>query len=241
MTLADAREELLAQARLDVNLYKGLTLTEEGNYVEEAAGATDLISRACIWWSKLTYCNYDDSVSLTLTVNQTTPYDCRDLDVVSKRILRPRTVTINGTTLTRRDGLEYGLWTYAEFQRHYPTYRTDSSGQPRIAVWLPGDKLRLYPKTDSAYTSYIEGWTIPDDLVNGEDDNEELPVPSEDHQAVVRLAVSFGTLPNASEEEAWRRMSANDNWWREQAERRSRENRNAFLGRKTRGSCPDWR
>jgi len=242
MTLEEARTDLILQANQDLSLYKGLTLDGDGNPVEEAVGATDLLSRACIWWSELTYCNYDDSVDLTLTVNQTTPYDCRDLNVVSKRILQPRTVIINDHPLTRRDGRQYGLWTFPELQRDCSQWRLAEATTPRVAIWLPGGKLRLWPKTDDAYTgkNFIEAWTIPDDLEQGSDDSVELPVPSEDHLSIVRLALVLGTLPGLSGQEAWQRAGANDASWREQAERKKRANINAFLGRRPRGSQADW-
>lgn len=241
MTLSEAREDLLAQSRLDVDLYKGVELDADGNQILEAEGATDLLSKACVWWAKQTYCSYEPSVTWTLAVGTAT-YDGRDRDIFSKRILRPRTVTINGTTLRRRDGRQYGLWTMEEFQRYYPEFRTASNDVPYLAVWLPTNKFILHNPPAALYagTNFVEGWTIPDALVNGADDNVELPVPEEDHPAVVRLAIAFGSLPNISEQEAWARMQANDVWWKDQAERRKRENLNAFLGRRPRGSRPDW-
>ena len=241
MTLEEAREDLLLQAKLDVDLYKGVEIDSEGNYREESEGATDLISRACIWWSKLTYCNYDPSVTLTLTIGTDT-YDCRNRNLVSAKVLKPRIVVINDSTLYRCDGRQYGLWTMAELQRFHPSWRTYDDGLPSRAVWLPTNKLLLSVPPAGVYTgkNYIEAWTLPDPLVQGEDDGSELPVPEEDHQSIIRLALEFGTLPNASEEEAWRRINGNASWWREQAERRKRENLNAFLGRRPRGKAADW-
>jgi hypothetical protein len=241
MTLAEARADLLNQSNLDVDLYTGVEIDPEGNQIEESSGATALLSRACVWWSKLTYCNYEASASLTLTVDKTTPYDCRSSSVVSKRILKPRTVVINDSILYRRDGREHGLWTMGELQRAYPSWRTAASKQPSVAIWLPNNKLQLWPPTDDLYTgkNFIEGWILPDEITV-EDDDEELPVPEEDHMSVIRLALVFGTLPNLSEAEAWQRAAGNDAWWREQAERRKRENLTSFLGRKPRGEGADW-
>lgn len=241
MTLAQAREDLLAQDTYDPALYKGATLDSEGNPVEDAEALTDLISKACIWWASLTYCCEDDNVALTLVVDQTTPYNCRSLSVVGKRILEPRIVIINDTPLWRRDGREYGLWTQTELERGYDKWRTASSAQPRIAVWKADGTLRLWPKTDALYTgkNFIGGWTIPTDLVNGADDDVELPVPVEDHSAIVRLALDYGTLPQM---EAGRadKMFRNEQWWREQAERKRMKNKNDFLGRKARGGATSW-
>lgn len=232
---------MLAQARLDLDLYSGFTLDGDGNEVEEATGATELLSRACVWWSKLTYCNYDPNVSLVLTIG-TDSYSCRDRTLVSARVFKPRVVVINDIPLIRRDGREYGLWTMSELQRERPKWRTMSDGTPDIAVWLPNNKLLLSAPPSAVYTgkNFIEAWTIPDELVAGEDDNDELPAPEEDHQAIIRMALAFGTFPNLSEASAWQRMAGNDAWWREQAERRKRENLTAFLGRKTRGAAADW-
>jgi hypothetical protein len=241
MTLQEAREDLVSQARPDTLLYKGMSLDNEGNEVADADALTDLISRACIWYAKETYCCYQHSISFVLTAG-TAEYDGRSRTIFGARILRPRTVTINGSTLVRRDGKQYGLWTIAELQRERPAFRTLGNAVPTIAVWLHTNKLYLSAPPDGAYTglNFVEGWTIPDVLVNGQDDDEELPVPEEDQPAVIRLALAFGALPNVAENEAWTRLQANDLWWRAHAEKRRRENLNAFLGRRPRGAEADW-
>ena len=240
MTLEEARADILAQARLDVDLYTGVTIDAEGNEIEEAEGLTDLIDRAVTWWAKLTYCCYEPSTSFVLTIGTDT-YSGRDRSIFGARILKPRTVVINSSILYRRDGKNYGLWTMEELQRYYPSWRTAADAQSSIAIWLPTNKLMLYPPPDAAYTglNFVEGWVIPDTLTEA-DDTEELPVPEEDHSAIVRLALAFGSLSNVSEGEAWQRIAGNDAFWREHAERRKRENLNSFLGRKTRGGNPDW-
>lgn len=240
MTLEEARDELIAQAKLDVDLYKGVELDAEGNAIEEAVGATDLISRACNIWARETFSNYVDSNALTL-VASTDTYDCRSSSVVYK-VLKPRIVVINDSPLYRRDGLEQGLWSLSELERHRENYRLIDDGVPSIAVWLPGFKLLLSAPPAEAYTgkNFISGWTVPDDLVEGSDDAEELPVPEDDHFAVVRLAVVLGTMPVASEGAAFQRLSMHDSYWRDHAERRKRENVSAFLGRRPRGSRADW-
>lgn len=240
MTLAEAREDLLAQDNYDPALYKGTEYDAEGNLVEEAVGLTKLISDACVWWSELTYCNYNLNIALTLTIGED-EYDGRSRSVVSAKVLEPRILIVNDTHLIRADGKEYGLWTMAELARCRPNWRTVDDAQPDIAVWLPGNKLLLSAPPVAVYTgkNFIEGWTVPDDLVAGEDDDAQLPVPAEDHPSIVRLALDYGTLPQM-EASRDNRMFRNEQWWREQAERKRTKNKNAFLGRKTRGGSPGW-
>lgn len=241
MTLAEAREDLLAQARLDLDLYKGLDVDSEGNAVVEAEGLTDLISRACVWWAKLTYCNYEPSVSMVLTVS-TSEYDGRDRTIFGARILKPRVVVVNDAPLYRADGRDHGLWTMGELQHYFPTWRLAGTDTPTVAIWLPSNTLKLWATPDAAYTgkNFVEAWTIPDELTIATDENSELPVPEEDHMSVLRLAMAFGAMPGASEPAAWQRIAGHDAWWRDQAERRKRENLATFLGRKPRGAAADW-
>lgn len=239
MTLEEAREDLIAQDSYDPSLYKGVAYDPEGNQVEEAAGLTKLISDACTWWAKLTYCSYETSITFVLEVGEPV-YDGRDRTIFGAKILKPRIVVINDYPLTRRDGRQFGLWTPAELQRIHPTFRTAGNARPSVAVWLPGDKLRLFAPPDAAYTgkNFVEGWTIPDELTEA-DDGEELPIPEEDHAAIVRLALDYGSLPQTDQTRQGRQFK-NEAWWREQADRRKRENITTILGRKTRGEAADW-
>ncbi len=242
MTLAEARADLIAQTALDVDLFKGVTVNSEGNTVEEATGATELINRACVWWATLTQWSYDPAVTLTLSTGLTaitSKYNCRSTSVVGKRILKPRFVFINGNPLYDPYGKQ-GLWTLADLTKEHPQWRDETATTPRRAVWLPTNYLLLNGPTDSAYTSYIEGWTLPDTLVVGQDDDTQLSAPEEDHSAIVRLAIAFGSMPMVSESEAWQRISAMDGFWRDAADRRKRESMSVFLGTRPRGANPDW-
>lgn len=239
MTVNEAKADLLAQDTYDPTLYKGVEYDAEGNQIEEGDGLRELLSDACVWWSKLTYCSYETSISMILEVGEPV-YDGRDRTIFSAKILKPRSVIINDYPLYRRDGREVGLWTASELQRLYPSFRTAGNATPSLAVWLPGDKLRLYAPPDALYTgkNFVEGWTIPDALTAADDD-DELPVPEEDHHAIVRLALDYGSLPQMDSTRETRQFR-NESWWREQADRRKRENVTAILGRKTRGSAADW-
>lgn len=238
MTLQEAKTDLVAQANVDLDLYKGLAYDGEGNAIEDSEALTDLISRACEWWAKLTYCRYNPKVELTLTIG-TDKYSLRDTTIVSERVFDVKFVTINDVMLCRRDG-KYGLWSFDDFERDYPSWKIASDSTPTVACQL-GTDLWLYPPPASAYASanFISGFTLPDVLTSA-DETSQLPVPEEDHPAIIRLAAAFGSLPAVSAESAWQRMAANDAWWKDHAERRKRENLNIYLGRQPRGSRADW-
>lgn len=239
MTLQEAKTDLVAQSNVDLDLYIGVEYDGEGNAIEDADGLTDLISRACEWWTKLTYCRYNPKVELTLTIG-TDKYSLRDTAIVSERVFDARTVTINDVILLRRDGRDYGLWNFSDFQRDYPTWKTDADGKPFLACQV-GTDLWLYKAPEAIYSgkNFVDGFTLPDVLTSADETNQ-LPVPEEDHSAIIRLAAAFGSLPSVSSESAWQRMAANEAWWKEHAERRKRENLNIFLGRQPRGSRADW-
>ena len=242
MTLAEARADLIAQDDYDPSLYLGREYDAEGNQVEEAVGLTRLISHACQWWASLTFCNFNPKIALTLTIGED-KYDCRDRDLVGAKVLRPKLVIINDTVLYRRDRRRYGLWTLDELEHERSNWRLSDDGTPDIAVWLPSNELLLSVPPSAIYTgkNFIAGWTIPDALVAGSGDDTQLPIMAEeDHPAIVRLALDYGSTPT-TEQSKGPRMFKNENFWREQAQRKAQKNMGAVLGRKPRGSrASEW-
>jgi hypothetical protein len=224
MTLQEARADLIAQDAYDPSLYKGTEYDAEGNQVEEAVGLTRLISDACVWWAMLTYCNEDPRISMVLTAG-TSEYDGENSAVFSKRILKPRFVVVNDNLLYRRDGRRPGFWTLDELEYYREGWREWSNDEPTAAVWLNSGKLLLSAPPASAYTgnNFVSAWTLPDELEAGADDDAQLPVPRRDHPAIVRLALDYGTLPQAEGSKESRQFR-NESWWREQAQRRKAEN-----------------
>lgn len=243
MTLAEARADLIAQATLDLDLYMGITLDAEGNAIEEATGTTELITRACHWWQRLTLCSHYVDTALTLTIGDDT-YEVFDRTVLSRRVFKPTKIMVNGTYFYRRDRKKHGFWTMEELSRFRPAWRDMDNGTPDIAVFHGNRQIILSAPPSGVYTgtNFLEGFTLIDDLVSGQDDDDELPGAPDDHPYIVQRAVVIGSVASLTEAMAGRRLADHNQAVREMAKRRKQENLSEIMGHSPRGSgaAGDW-
>lgn len=190
LTLANMRTQLSSM------------LTDLDNFHGESPSAsqlTDLINYGIREVSQEIY-QIDPSITLTLTADQQT-YDLRDVTapaVVSRKVLEPLVVIINGNPLWNAARSRYGLWSLGELQRYRPSWRADSSGTPTIAAFHDRT-LYLHAKPNAAVVSggsnYIMGRYLAADMVNSSDDNNYPDIPEELHEAVVKVAAIFAAEP----------------------------------------------
>lgn len=168
---------------------------------------------------------YDPSIVLTLTADQST-YNIRDTAVVSKKVLRPYAVVINGVTLQNARGTEYGVWSLTELENFNRSWRTDSSGTPTKAVHYP-QHLVLHPKPSAGVVSggnnFIAGTYMPVDLTTS-DTAVDGGIPEELHPALAFCAAAYAAVPNASEAEAWQRLTAYNAEWQNRLDDARRDN-----------------
>jgi hypothetical protein len=220
------------------------------NYVSAAptdAELTAQVNWAIRLFSKRTFCNFDPEITFTLTAD-TALYDCRDVSapaVVSRKVLLPLFVTINGTVLRDFSGRAPGLWSFNQLLRTNPMYQTEDSGRPTRAVWLPGNKMLLSAPPDAGVVSdgdnYIAGAYLAADMANGTDDSNSPDIPEEYHEILAYLAAVKAGMPRATEESAWRAISTYDaEAWRE-ISAMAEDNHNRLMGKTTgRGADNEW-
>lgn len=153
----------------------------------------------------------DPSITLTLTA-ETGSYNLRSSSVVSRKVIEPVVVVINGNPLWAASRKKYGMWTMTEIQDPNigtSKWRDTSSGTCTRAVVMDRT-LYLWPKPNAAVVSdgsnYIMGQYLAADLVDGVDDDSSPDLPEEVHEAVVRLAAIFASDPSVSESEAIARI-----------------------------------
>lgn len=231
MTLTEIRDQITGFTEFDLDNYLGRNPTPD-----EMTGLVNWAIRA---FSKKTRCNYSTQITMTLEANDS-ELDCRDLTNVTKKVLEPRRVTINGSCLRNRYG-DYGLWSLSDIEECYPSYQTYDAAQPVRAAWLPNNKLLLSPKVDQAYSnSFISGWYLAADLVTGTDDSNSPDIPEEYHEVLSYLAAYYAATPNSSEQEGWARLGEFKSNWMEAVDELERKSRNLIMGGTKRGSKADW-
>jgi len=193
--------------------------------------------------SKLIF-QYDPKITLTLTADQAS-YDLRNTSVVSRKVIRPYAVIINGNMLWNAAYTERGLWTLQELERMIPSWRTDSSGTPTKGVYYGNQKLLLHPAPTTAVVNagdnYISGQYLAADMTTAQ--LASTPdIPEELHEAIAFCAAARLALPNLSEAEAWQRITAFNAEWRSMADDMRRENMRAIQswGSTTGNITPDF-
>ena len=142
-------------------------------------------------------------------------YNLRDITtpVIGAKIIRPALVYINRRPLYDASGRDYGLWSYDELARIYPTWKQDSNGVPSKAIFYNFDKLLLHPAPDAstvAQTHAVFGQYLPNDLAN---DNDAPAVPEEIHEAIGWLAAQLAATPACTEQEGWMRLQKYSDYW----------------------------
>lgn len=223
MTLSDLRTAVRQNEAFDLSSRFGTNPTND-NYRSVINHALRITSR------KLHL--FDPMVTLTLTAEQAA-YDIRDLDVVSKRVVKPLRVIINGNQLFAANHVVYGLWSFDELERLRQSWRTDTSATPTKAAWSGSgtSKIYLHPKPNSTVVAdannYIAGFILAPDLAA---DDDVPQIPEELHEMVAYLAAFHGSLPNASEQEGWQRLSAYKSEWTSMVEEIGRESERTATG-----------
>lgn len=235
MTLAELKD---MQAAFVTDLYHDAYFdTSDGE------AATKNINWAIRAFSEYTWCNYDHKITLTLTAG-TDRLDCRNLSVVSRKVLYPVTVTIAGNILRGPDG-NHGLWALGDLTRIHPSYQTYENDEPRRAVWLPGAKLLLSAPPNAATaalsTHYISGVYMAADLRDSVDDEAEPDIPEEAHEMLAFYAAQRAIMPETTEAQGWQKIAAYRADWMELANRMKSENRDKILGPSSvRGFDNEW-
>lgn len=175
---------------------------------------TSLVNWAIRTFSVKSLCNFDHEITLTLVANQAV-YDCRDVTapaVVSRKILHPYFVTINGNPLLRPDMQSPGFWPYQQLVDYNRSYQTEASAVPSRAVWLPGNQLLLSPPPTAAVLSagenYITANYIAANMTVVTDDSNSPDIPEEYHECLAFLAAFKAAMPRAAEQEAWASLKA---------------------------------
>jgi hypothetical protein len=163
-------------------------------------------------WAYRLFCTrlymHETSVTFTIVEDQE-EYDLFDLTtpVVSKRVIKPLSVYVNGVTLKDLNGRP-GVWSFPEFEENFRSWRSYDAATPTKAVILPNNKMLLSPKPDAtaaAYTCYISGQVLPADLASG-DLATEIPLDPRLHEALAHMVAYKVATPTATEEDSWRRL-----------------------------------
>lgn len=161
---------------------------------------------------------YDMSVTQTLTIGTHT-YPMQS--GFSKRIIYPYRAMVGTTAMRNRRG-SLGLYTVAELDKDYPTWRTVTAGTIKV-VATDGSNIIVAPKPDSAVTLTIGGRVLAPDLSHSTGATApEIPV--ECHEALGMMAAVRSALPNVTENEGWARIRAYDETWPEMVEQIARAN-----------------
>jgi len=182
----------------DLDNYKGASPT--------AAELTSQINIGVRFVSRQIY-QFDPNITLTLDTTAI-KQDLRDTTTprVSRKVLKPVAVYINGNPLYRADGRGIGLWSLDEFNRYRTNWRTQDAGTPNAAAF-DGRYLWLNPKPSAVLSNNaIAGQYLAADLINSNDDSNPPDLPEELHEAVVRIAADFAADPNVSEQEGLQRL-----------------------------------
>ena len=222
MYLSDAVSLVNSFSQFDLDNYAGESPTN-ANVTSQINWASRLISKKLEMFNPV--------VVFTLTAGIRT-YDLRSTSSFSVPVVKPMQVVIAGSLLLDARQDRPGLWSISEFERLNPNWRTDANGVPDKAAWHT-DKLVLNPPpntaTASLNTHYVSGLVLSADLTyDANASTTALNVPVELHECVCYLAAVKAATPQVSEQEAWQRVSAYDQAWREEVEAQRRLNRESI-------------
>jgi len=202
MTLSEMRTlvgELLA---LDLDNFKG-----------ETPGAADLttqLNAGLRWVSREIYL-FNPKVTLTPVASQaiqnvqdtTTP-------VVTQKMIRVYSVTINGKKLRKYGTDQVGLWSYAQLETEYPSWEAHDAGVPVRAVQFNEGKIILDPAPSAQVISdgsnFLAGRVYAPPLVNGSGDSTEPDIPIDLHEAVCFVTAVYASDPQIAADEALQRV-----------------------------------
>lgn len=206
---------------LDLDNFRGETPTDNEK-TEQINRAYRLIAKRCAL--------YDPRIPFTLAAD-TYRYALHGTDYATyftKRVVVPYYVTIEGYPLYNARQDDYGFWTMQELFSAYPTWQSDASATPRIAVNL-GSSILVYPKPSSASaalaTHYIAGTYIPVDLST---DGSIPDLPEEIHECLAFAAAEYAAKPVAVESEMWKRIAEFRGEWSDIVEDIRQTNLNAI-------------
>lgn len=144
----------------------------------------------------------DTDIALTVVAGQFT-YALKSL---SPPVVRVLMVTRAGVPFKDYQGIS-GLYNLEEMRRDYPAFVAGTvTGSPIAATQADG-YLHLYPKPTTGETLYLTAQVVPNPMVNGTDDNNELPLPTWTHEAVVLMACTYAADPVTTNEEGLARMA----------------------------------
>lgn len=222
MYLSDAISLVSSFTQFDLDNYAGETLDNNAT-TSQINWASRIISKKLEMFNPV--------VVFTLTAGIRT-YDLRSTSSFSVPVVKPMQVVIDGTLLLDARADKPGLWSISEFERINPNWRTDANGVPDKAAWHT-DKLVLNPPPNTATaalsTHYVSGLVLSADLTyDANASTTALNVPVELHECVCYLAAIKAATPQVSEQEAWQRVSAYDQAWREEVDAQRRLNRESI-------------
>jgi hypothetical protein len=204
MTLSSLRQLLTDSLSADLDNYRGETPSPT-DLNAQLNWAYRIIARKCVLTT---------DTPLYLVQGQSA-YNLRDVTTptVGAKIIRPVVVYINRSPLFDAAGRDYGMWTYDELVRLYPTWKQDGQGRPTKAVFTNWNQLILHPAPDAATVSQthaIYGTYLPNDLSL---DADAPQVPEEIHEAIAWLAAQFAATPTITEQEGWMRLQKFSEYW----------------------------
>lgn len=244
MTLAEACTRVAQFARLDLDLYFG----EKSGAMDPASSAfapADADMRTLVNWGIRAVAwrirPYDPQIGLTIVAG-TSRYSLHDRSVVTKRVIRPYRVYQRNNKGYFRGRTGRGLMQMSEFQNHFSGWQDQPAGSSTRVVYLgpATNEILLWPTPDAAYITsfggvtpqlYVEGTCLPNDMAtDSADDANELPLPYQLHEAACFAAAVKGRLSSATEESAWRSLSAFSAEWEGLATEVERLQSNALVG-----------
>lgn len=127
------------------------------------------IDERLLSFSEKALCCWDSKVTLT-TVQDQPLVDLRDITTphVSKRVIRPVDVWIQGSVLADIEGKRQRE-TLPDIVEIYPTFVTEDSSVPRLWIWESWNKIRLHPgpNANAMDDCYISGW-VGHDAIGGQ-------------------------------------------------------------------------
>lgn len=108
-------------------------------------------------YSVLSYCVYDAQVDLTLTIDEPV-YSLRDPAVLTKKVIQPVDIAINGTYLLDYYGRR-AKGSLPEISEIDPRFLLAPSQMPRSWVWESKERIRFVPAPDVVYDDcWVSGW-----------------------------------------------------------------------------------
>ncbi|HMS54214.1 MAG TPA: hypothetical protein PKA27_02340 [Fimbriimonadaceae bacterium] len=144
----------------------------------------------------------DQAVPFTLVAGQAS-YPLIKGSNLTKTVLEPHLVVINGNPLRTASGRDYGLWAMSELNYFRPTWRTSENATPSAAAGQGGNVLILDPPPTadvvSAGESYIAGIVKAEGLTAL---TETPDLPADTHMALAAYTAIRIAKPAAASVEA---------------------------------------